>query len=91
MRQAPTSLAQLIFAEGVRGIYKVQFMLSIRTLNQFAKPCPLCLRGGSEIEDDGDALRQETANVWRERVLQSLITVHEGRDVGDLVRKQGIQ
>jgi len=60
-------------------------------LDQLAKPCPLCLRGGCEIEHDGDPIRQENANVWRERVLQSRITVHKGRNVGDLARKQGIQ
>src|SRR5215469_7466068 len=34
---------------------------------------------------------KRTQNVWRERVPQSRITVHEGRNVGDLARKQGIQ
>src|SRR6516165_11137067 len=69
----------------------MQFVLNMCALDQLAKPYPLCLRGGCEIEHDGDPLRQENANVWRERVLQSRITVHEGRNVGDLARKQGIQ
>jgi hypothetical protein len=46
-----------------------------RALDQFAKPCALGLGIAREIEDDGDSLRQESANVWRKRVLQSRRTL----------------
>jgi hypothetical protein len=39
----------------------------------------------------GDTLRQDGANVWRKRVLQSRRALHESRNVGDLARKQSIQ
>src|SRR6266513_2545366 len=66
-------------------------MLNIRTLDQLAKPRTLRLSIAWKIEHDGDTLRQEGANVWRERVLQSRRALHESRNVGDLVRKQGMQ
>jgi hypothetical protein len=69
----------------------MQFVLNICALNQRAKPYPLCLRGGCEIEHDGNPLRQKSTNVWREHVLQPGITVHEGGNVDDLAWKQGIQ
>src|SRR5215831_13316261 len=90
-RQPPASIPKLRFAHGVWRVHKMQLVLNMCALDQLAKPCPLCFRGGCEIEHDGDPIRQENANVWRERVLQSRITVHEGRNVGDLARKQGIQ
>src|SRR5438552_9876815 len=49
----------------------MQFVLNLCAFDQFAKPRPLCFRGGCEIEHDGDPFRQENANVWRECVLQS--------------------
>src|SRR5215471_6452099 len=66
-------------------------MRNIRTLDQLAKPCTLRPGSGCEIEHDRDPFRQESANVGRERVLQSRITVHEGRNVSDLAGKQSIQ
>ena len=69
----------------------MQFVLNVCALDQLAKPCPLCLRGGRKIEHDRNPIRQENANVGRQRVLQSRLTVHEGRNVGDIARKQGIQ
>src|SRR5437667_8250623 len=66
----------------------MQFVLNLCAFDQFAKPRPLCFRGGCEIEHDGDPFRQENANVWRECVLQSRVPVHECWNVGDLARKQ---
>src|SRR5215469_18518266 len=69
----------------------MQFVLNMCALDQLAKPFSLCLRGGCEIEHDGYPPRQETANVRCKGVPQPRITVHEGRNVDDLARKQGIQ
>src|SRR5437764_1266796 len=44
-----------------------------------------------EVEHDGDTLRQEGANVQRERVLQASGALHKSGNVGDLARKQGTQ
>jgi hypothetical protein len=66
-------------------------MLNIRTLDQLAKPCTLHLGVAGKIEHDRNTLRQKSANVWSERVLQSRRTLDESRNVRDLARKQGIQ
>jgi hypothetical protein len=66
-------------------------MLNIRTLDQFAKACTLHPGITRKIERDRDAPRQESANVYRERVLQSRSTLDESRNVGDLTRKQRVQ
>src|SRR6266487_3545561 len=66
-------------------------MVNIRTLDQLAKPRTLRLGIAGEIEHDGDTLRQESANVWREGVLQPRRALHESRNVGDLARKQDVQ
>src|SRR5262249_55152441 len=91
VRQPHASLTKLIFAQGIRSVYKVQLMLNLRTLDQFAKPRTLRLRIGGKIEHDGDTLRQESADVWRERVLQPRRALDESRSVGDLTGKQSIQ
>ncbi len=65
-------------------------MLNICALDQLAKPCALCFGIAGKIEHDGDILRQEGANMWRECVLQSRRAPHEPRNVGNLARKQGI-
>jgi hypothetical protein len=61
--QPRASTAHLTLAQGVRCVYKVQFVLHIRTLDQLAKPRTLLLRVAGKIEHDGDTLRQEGANV----------------------------
>src|SRR6516225_3674097 len=66
-------------------------MLNIRSLDQLAKPRTLRLGVGREIEHDGDSLRQESANEWRKRVLESRRALDESLNVSDLARKQGIQ
>src|SRR6478672_431999 len=66
-------------------------MSNIRALDQLAKPLTLRLGSGCEIKHDGDPFRQESANVGRERVLQSRVALDECLNVGDLARKQGLQ
>ena len=90
-RSRRASLAKLTLTQGVGRVYEVQLMLNIRTLDQLAKPCTLQLGVAGEIEHDRNTLRQKSANVWRERVLQSRRALNESRNVGDLARKQGIQ
>src|SRR5271165_4144973 len=66
-------------------------MLNIPTLDQLAKPCTRHLGIAGKIEHNRNTLRQESTNVWRERVLQSRRALDESRNVGGLARKQGIQ
>jgi hypothetical protein len=87
-RQSRAPLTKLTFAQGVGCVDEVQFMHDLRTLDQTAKPSTLRFSSSSEIEHHRDPLRQEGANVGRERVLQSGIALHKFRNAGDLA---GIQ
>src|SRR5262249_34946100 len=66
-------------------------MFNIRTLDQLAKPHTLPPGIAGKIEHDGDPPGQNSANVWRERVLQPRRAFHESLNVGDLAWKQGVQ
>jgi hypothetical protein len=69
----------------------MQFMLNIRALEYSTEPRTLRLRIAREVEYDGYALRQESANVWLERILQSGRALDESRYISDLARIQAIQ
>ena len=69
----------------------MQLMFDISPLEQLAKPRALRLGIGREVEDDGDTLRQESANMWRKGVLQARRALYISRYVSDSARKQGIQ
>src|SRR6516165_3111558 len=66
-------------------------MLNIRALDQLAKPRTLRPGISGKIEHDGDTLRQKSANVWREHVLQPRRALDESMNIGDLAWKQGVQ
>ena len=80
-------LPELTFAQSIRRIYKVQFMLGMGPLEQLTEPGTLRFGIAGKVEDDGDALRQESTHVWRKRVLQSGRALDESRYIRDLVRK----
>jgi hypothetical protein len=69
----------------------MQFMLSMRALEYSTEPRTLRLGIARKVEDDGNALRQERANVWLERILQSGRALDESRYISDLARIQAIQ
>jgi len=69
----------------------VQLVLDTSALEQLTKPRALGLRVPWKIEHDRYALRQESANVRRERVLQSRRAPDESRDIGDLAGIEVIQ
>lgn len=52
-----TALSQLTFAEIVRGVDVVQFVLDAGAFEQIPKPLPLIPRVAREIEHDGNAAR----------------------------------
>ena len=89
--QPLASVSKPTLAQGVGCVYKVQFVLSLRTLDQLAKPRPLRPGIPGKIEHDGDPFRQKSANVWGERVLQPGRELHVSRNVGDLTGEQGFQ
>jgi hypothetical protein len=66
-------------------------MLNIRALEYSTEPCTLRLCIRRKVEYNGNAFRQEGANVWRERILQAGRALDESRYISDLARKQVIQ
>src|SRR6185436_11639186 len=84
----PRSAHEADVCTSVGCVDEVQFMHDLRTLDQTAKPSTLRFSSSSEIEHHRNPLRQEGANVGRERVLQSGIALHKFRNAGDLA---GIQ
>jgi hypothetical protein len=84
-------LLELTFAQRIRRIYKVQFMLCIGTLKQVTEPGSLRPSIAGKVKYDRDALRQESTNVWSERVLQSGRVIDELPYVSDLAREEPIQ
>ena len=66
-------------------------MLSIGALEQLTEPGTLRFCIGRKVEYDGDALRQESTDVWPKRILQSGRVLDESWYVSDLARKQVIQ
>jgi len=62
-------------------------MLSIGALEQLTEPGTLRFCIARKVEYDGDALRQESTNVWPKRVLQSGRALDEPRYISDLTRK----
>jgi hypothetical protein len=69
----------------------MQFMLNIRALEYPTEPRTLRLCIARKVEYDRDPLRQESAHVWLERILQSGRALDESRYVSDLARIQTIQ
>jgi hypothetical protein len=86
-----TPIPKLTFAQGVRRIYKMQFMRNIRALEYSTEPRALRLRIARKVEYYGNPLRQERANVWLERILQSGRALDESWYISDLARIQAIQ
>jgi len=86
-----TPILELTFAQSVRRVYKVQFMRNVRALAYSMEPrtLRLCIRG--KVEYDGNTFRQESANVWRQRVVQTGRALDESRYVSDLARKKLFQ
>lgn len=50
--QASASLGELTFAQVVRGVQEVQFVLDIRALEHMAEPPTLRLRVTGKVEND---------------------------------------
>jgi hypothetical protein len=69
----------------------MQFMVNIRALEYSTEPRTLRLCIGRKVEYDGNAHRQESANVRLERILQSGRALDESRYISDLARIQAIQ
>jgi len=63
-------------------------MGSIGALEQFTEPGALRSGIAWEVEDYRDAQRQESANVWPQRVPQPGRAPDESREVSDLPRKE---
>ncbi len=66
-------------------------MLNIRMLEYSPEPRTLRLCIAREVEYDGNAFRQKSANVWHEGVLQAGRALDESRYVSDLTRIQATQ
>src|SRR5688572_25248752 len=66
-------------------------MLDMRALEYSAKPRTLRFRIAGKVEHDGNAFRQEGANVRREGVPQPRRAVHESGYISDLARKELVQ
>ena len=67
----------------------MQLMLNIRALEYSAEPRTLRLGIARKVEYDGDALRQECANVCLERFLQSGRALDVFRNISDLAGVRG--
>src|SRR6476646_10206775 len=66
-------------------------MFHIRGLDDSAEPCALRSRICRKVEYDGNAFRQESANVRRERIVQQGRPLHVSRYIGNLARTKAIQ
>ena len=66
-------------------------MLCIGALEELTEPGPLRYCIGRKVEYDGDALRQESTNVWPKCIPQSGRVLDESGYISDLSRKEVIQ
>jgi hypothetical protein len=62
-------------------------MFNVGALDYLTEPCALRLCIRRKVEDDGNAFRQESANVWRERIVQTARAFDESRYISDLAGK----
>lgn len=85
------SILELTLSDGIWCIDEVQFMTDFRALEQFTKPCTLRLCVAWKIEDNGNAFRQESTNVWRESLFQPRRALNESRYVHNLAGIQSVQ
>src|SRR5262249_45665683 len=90
-RQVLAPVPELALAKGVGRVDEVQFVLGVRALEHSAEPRALNPRVAGKVEYDGQALRQERAHVWLERVPQSGGVLDESRNIEDLAGIESVQ
>ena len=87
-RVALASVLQLTLAQGVRRVYEMQFVFRTRGFEQLPEPRALRPRVAGEVEHDGNAFRQQGADVGRQRILKPGGVLDEYLYVGDLAGEQ---
>src|SRR4029450_8397056 len=69
----------------------MQFVIGVRAFEQFTEPIALSPRVPWEVQHDGYAAREQTADVICESSAQAGRELREGRDIDDVARKQAAQ
>ena len=90
-RQWPAPLPELTLADGIRRVDEVQLVPDVRELEDFPEPCALRPGIARKIEYDGNAFRQDRADMWRDGVPQPQRAVEEPGHVGDFAGKEMLQ
>ena len=90
-RKVLASVLKLTFAQGIRRVYEMQFMFSIRGFKQLPKPRALRCRVAGKVEHDRNAFCQQRADMSGQSILESGGVLDESWYVSNLARKQPIQ
>jgi len=87
----PASLPELTPAHGIRRVDVVQLVLDMRALEELTEPRTLRLCVAGKVEYDGNAFRQNSADVRGEDMPQPGGALEEPGHVGDLPGKEMLQ
>src|SRR4029079_14916955 len=90
-RQKLRSVLELTLAHFIRRVDEVKLVLDMRALEHLPKPGPLRPRVARKVENDRNTLRQDGANVGRDRMPYARRACHQTGYVGDLAGEEALE